>query len=356
MKLRLPSLSTFNRRPFWISLIGGFLMAFFQNTSVVHFDFFDSIPTSITSASTTFETIITPKLQKIQNSFSLHSQSSSVPLAYASGDYDQASAYAVVDLNSGDILAQKNEKDTYAIASLTKIMTAIVALDLADPKEEFVVSERASTMIPTKIGVRVGQQLTLSELLEAAMLTSANDAVQVIAEGINKKYGEDVFVDAMNKKAEILGLQDTHFANPQGFDDVKNYSTVHDLAILTEYALRNYPDIATITQKDYTFLPANDKHTQFDLYNWNGLVGVYPNVKGVKIGSTGKAGKTTIVVAQRGNERIAVILLGAPGILERDLWAAALLDVGFQKVANLPPVNVTELALREKYATWKYFN
>src|SRR5258706_13802462 len=154
--------------------------------------------------------------------------------------------------------------------------------------------------------------MTLAELLHAMLMTSANDAAQVIQDGINTKYHENVFTRAMNEKALFLGLKDSRFDNPQGFDSINNFSSAHDLALLAHYALTNYPLIGKIVQKDYTQLPANQYHKLFDLYNWNGLLDVYPNVYGVKIGNTGRAGTTMVVGSQRAGKDIVVILLGAP--------------------------------------------
>jgi D-alanyl-D-alanine carboxypeptidase len=232
-------------------------------------------------------------------------------------------------------------------------MSAVVALDLADPNETFTVTERAANIIPTKIGVVPGEKMTLHELLQAALLTSANDAVQVIADGIDTKYGEAVFVRSMNEKAKFLQLKNTHFANPQGFDDPGNYSTVEDLAVLSHYAME-YPEIADIAKHDYAFLPATVNHKQFDLPNWNGMIGVYPGAEGIKIGNTGDALYTTAVLAERQGKKVLAVVLGAANTLDRDLKASELLDIGFEKVANLKPVDVTEEQLRAKYATWHY--
>ena len=160
----------------------------------------------------------------------------------------------------------------------------------------------------------------------------------------------------MNEKAAIVGLKNTHFMNPQGFDDSQHYSTVEDLALLTHYALTNYPLIAEIVKKDYVHLEANNTHRQFDLYNWNGLLDVYPNVMGVKIGNTDMAGTTTIVLSEREGKRMLAILLGAPNVLKRDIWTAGLLDMGFEKTKGLQPIEVSESDLAAKYATWKTWN
>jgi D-alanyl-D-alanine carboxypeptidase len=160
----------------------------------------------------------------------------------------------------------------------------------------------------------------------------------------------------MNEKVKFIGLKNSEFSNPQGFDNPHNYSTVEDLAVISNYAVTHYPLLAQIVKKDHEVLSANEYHQEYYLNNWNGLLDVYPNVMGVKIGNTNEAGTTTAVVSERNGKRIVVVLLGAPDILNRDLWASELLDVGFEKTAGLAAISVTENQLRDKYSTWKYFN
>lgn len=298
---------------------------------------------------------IKPYLKKQENNFHLLKQESLVPQVLASSLAESAQAFIVVDLGSGNILEEKNSSQKLPVASLTKIMTAVVALDLAAPNELFEVSLKASEKEPTTIGVVEGERMSLQELLRAALMTSANDATEVVKEGINQKYQQDVFIWAMNYKAQVLNLEKTSFANPQGFDHQKNFSSASDLAVLSAYALKNYPLISEISSQNYQFLPEDQNHKQFDLYNWNGLLGVYPGVFGLKIGNTGQAGYTTVVTAKRDNREVLVVLLKAPGVLERDLWASQLLDLGFEKL-GLTPIGITEADLQDKYSTWKYWN
>lgn len=337
-------------KTFAVSFGAAFLMAVLPHLGV-------TLPSLISPASSIHDPFdgIRAKLEVIPLSFKLKNPTNFIPQAQAAGDYDQAKSYIVVDLNSGQVLAQKDDNEQAAIASITKLMTAIVSLDLAQPSDLFTVSQTASEIQPTKIGVVPGQKMSLEELLNAALMTSANDAAQVVKEGVNTEYTSDIFVKAMNAKAQVLGLKNTHFSNPQGFDIPGNYSSAADLAILAQYALQNYPVISDIVKKDYQFLPANNNHKQYDLYNWNGLLDVYPGTFGVKIGNTDQAGYTTIVASKRGGKTILAVLLGAPGVMERDLWAAELLDIGF-KQEGVDPVNVTKDQLQAKYATWKYWN
>lgn len=299
---------------------------------------------------------ILQKLDAVPNTFTLHSPVSFVPTAQAAQGYENASSYIAVDASTGNIILEKNSTTSFPIASLTKIMSSIVALDLAKPQDELVVSQQAATVEPTTIGVVPGQHMTVDELLHGMLMTSANDAAQAMADGMNQKYNSDIFVKAMNAKATFLGLSQTHFVNPQGFDNAENFSSAHDLAILATYALSHYPEISQIASEDYIQLPATTLHKQFDLYNWNGLLDVYPGVTGVKIGNTDEAGYTTVVESSRSGHTILVVLLGAPGVLQRDMWTSQLLDDAFAKAFSLPAVGITASQLEAKYQTWHYWN
>lgn len=339
-----------NRKKFYVLGIGilSFIL-FFGAIQTYHIYISSPLPAKIDRFY-----LLKPKLKKYFNTYSLKKQQTLISVSYASdtGDYTNAPAYIVVDFDSGEVLAEKNISKKFYIASLTKIMSAIITLDLAQPDEVFTVSSQATHIEPTIIAVSAGEKLTVHELLEATLMTSANDAAAVIQEGIDKKYHGSVFIKAMNEKARFIGLTHTHFENPEGFDSPSHYSSVEDLAILTHYALQNYPEIADIVKKSYDVLPESFMHKEFKLNNWNGLLGVYPGVIGMKIGNTNLAGKTMIVVSNRNGKNILVVLLGSQDIISRDLWTAELLDYAYEKTMSLPPINVTEYDLRVKYQSW----
>lgn len=296
---------------------------------------------------------IQPQLEKKQNNFYLKKQF--IQTVSAGSEYDQAVSYAVVDYDSGQIIASKNLSGRLPMASLTKVMTAVVvALDLAKPSEQFTVTDKAALQIPTKVMLKAGEKFSLENLLQQMLISSANDSAETIKDGVEAKFGTDMFVEAMNLKAQILGLKETHFTNAEGFDSNNHYSSVEDLSVLTVYALKQYPQIAQIVARQFDDLTGGGGDQRFYLNNWNGLLGVYPGAFGVKIGNTQKAGNCTIVASERGGKKIVAVLLGTPGVLERDLWASELLDLGFSRLASLPAVGVTEDQLRQKYSTWKY--
>lgn len=299
---------------------------------------------------------ISPKLKQKENKYSLKKEINLVSQVNAASELDLLPSYVAVDFDSGKVLAEKNLSERVSIASLTKIMTAVVALDLASPEELFTYSENARFQPATRLAFIPGDRLTLEELLNAILLTSANDCAQAIKEGIDEKYNGPVFIRAMNEKAKFLGLKNTHFENPQGFDGREHYSSVHDVAILTHYALTHYPLIAQIVAKQYEELHPTSHHVRYEyLNNWNGLIGVYPGTVGVKIGNTADAGHTTAVMSEREGKKVIAVVLGTAGVLQRDLSAAQLLDIGFSQL-GLSPIEVMEEQLLEKYSTWKYSN
>lgn len=258
-----------------------------------------------------------------------------------------------VNFENGEVYYAYNAQARLPMASITKVMTAMVALDLASMEETYTVSRSATEVEPTVMGAYEGEKLTMRELVEAALLMSANDAAQVLAEGIGKKYqgDEKLFVEAMNEKAKIIGLVNTRFTNPQGYDNLEHYSTCEDIAVMARYALTQYPDIARMVKEKEGRLAQNANHQTFWLPNWNMLIGTYPGADGVKIGNTGEAGHTTVASATREGKRIISCVLGAEGILKRDLAAAELLNIGFSKV-GIAPYPITEDVLRNRIKDW----
>ena len=265
----------------------------------------------------------------------------------------ELSAGMSVNFDTGEAYYTYNGQSRLPIASITKIMTAMVALDLASLDEQFTVYISATEVEPTVMGVYEGERLTTRELVNASLLMSANDAAQVLAEGIGLKYGGDssLFVAAMNEKAKIIGLSNTKFTNPQGYDDLEHYSTCEDLLVMGRYAMTHYPDIVRVVKDKDAVLEQNAHHQKFWLPNWNMLIGTYPGADGIKIGNTGNAKHTTLASASREGKRIMACVLGADGILKRDLAAAELLNIGFSRV-GVAPYPVSEDLLRTRIKDW----
>lgn len=265
----------------------------------------------------------------------------------------KAPHYLVFNLESGKVYLASNAADKISPASFTKLLTGQVALDLSSPDQLLTATKTSVDKVPTTLGLKVGEQLKLSDLLRAAIATSANDAAATIAEGIATQNGLSLpdFISLMNQKAALLKMEGSHFANPDGLDDDAQYSTLVDIAKLVVNTVKNYPEIMAAAASDREDLPESSTHGFYYISNWNGLLGVYPGVFGLKIAYTEDAGNSTIVLSERNKIRLAVIVSGAPTLMDRDQTAAALLDQAFA-AEKIPPANVTEWQLKQHHKVW----
>lgn len=229
----------------------------------------------------------------------------------------------VIDIDTGRILAAKNENEKSEPASITKIMTALIALENADIKKIVTIPSAAAGVEGSSIYIKAGEKYSLEDLLYGLMLRSGNDAATAIA--IDVAGSVDAFVEKMNQKAQELGCTGTHFNNPHGLPDEKHYTTAHDMALITAAALRNDTFVKIVSTKNYTAEPDGAGETR-SWQNKNKLLWQYEGAIGVKTGYTKSAGKTYVGAADRNGIRIAVVVLGA-----KDMWgdAATLLDDAF---------------------------
>lgn len=232
-----------------------------------------------------------------------------------------ATAAAVIDMNSGRILYEKNARVRKAMASTTKIMTAIVAIENADLEEEVTVSKRAAEVRGSVINLRAGEKLKMEELLYGLMLNSGNDAAVAIAEHVGGSVEE--FCEMMNRKAVSLGAVNTHFTSPHGLDMPEHYTTALELANITAYALRNPIFNSLVSKKQMNI-------TNRSLYNTNELLDAYPGVDGVKTGYTGQAGRCLVTSATKNQMRIITVVLGSPTRTARAQSSTNLLNYAFK--------------------------
>jgi serine-type D-Ala-D-Ala carboxypeptidase (penicillin-binding protein 5/6) len=235
-----------------------------------------------------------------------------------------ADAAIVVDGRDGDVMFAKNANERQSIASTTKLMTALLTLDGARQREVFTASDYVAAPVESQIGLRPGERMRVSDLLVALLLESANDAAATLAEGVSGSVDE--FVADMNERAAELGLEDTSYANPIGFDDPLNYSTASDLASLTRELLRR-PRFARVVDMPEAELDSGARPRTID--NRNTLVATHPFVSGVKTGHTLGAGYVLIGSAKgRGGARVISVVMGEPSEAARDSDTLKLLRWG----------------------------
>jgi D-alanyl-D-alanine carboxypeptidase (penicillin-binding protein 5/6) len=234
-----------------------------------------------------------------------------------------AEATILIDARDGTALLQEDPRERHAIASTTKLMTALLALERARPRDVFTAPQYNALPVESKIDLRAGERMTVADLLEALLLESANDAAVTIAEGVADS--RDAFVVEMNARAQELGLSDTGYANPIGLDDPLNYSTARDLASLARRLMRR-PRFAAIVDRPSAVLASGARRRV--VANRNGLVAQYPFVDGVKTGHTREAGHVLVGAAHGRGARVISVVLGEPSEAARDADTLALLRYG----------------------------
>jgi serine-type D-Ala-D-Ala carboxypeptidase (penicillin-binding protein 5/6) len=242
-----------------------------------------------------------------------------------------ARAYLVANGATGELLLDENADARFPIASITKLMTALVTLDHARPGERVTVGRLASSVGESSIHLRRGERLTVRDLLAAALIQSANDATFALAGHV----GPDVrgFVRRMNRKARALGLDDTHFVRPDGLDTPGHLSSAHDVFALARAAMRK-PLIRSLVRRDSARIAGGRS-----LFAWNDLLGEYPGLIGVKTGHTDAAGWCQVAAARRDGLTIYAVILGSPMRARRNADLAKLLTWGFAQYARADVVD-----------------
>ena len=232
----------------------------------------------------------------------------------------------LVDIDTGRILWEHNPHLSLAPASTTKIMTALLTLENLSPDTVITVTPDALNQAgdETKVGLRAGEKLTVRELMYAMLMESANDAATVLA---NDTVGHDRFVGAMNAQVAALGLHDSHFVTSVGLDDPGQRASAYDLAVLGTVVETRFPLMQQITSTTETILPATATHRQYNLYNLNQLLQMFPGAVGIKPGYTGDAGPCEVGMAVRNGHHLVSVLLNAAYAFKQ---TSQLLDWGFR--------------------------
>jgi serine-type D-Ala-D-Ala carboxypeptidase (penicillin-binding protein 5/6) len=252
---------------------------------------------------------------------------------------ERAAAAIVVDVRDGAVMFQKEPDERRQIASATKLMTALLALERTDPDDVFTAPAYNALPAESRINLRKGERMRVDDLLEALLLESANDAAVTLAEGI--AGSRRAFVELMNRRASELGLAGTSYANPIGLDDSANHSTARDLARLSVRLMRR-PSFARVVDRSEAVLESGSRRRVID--NRNTLVASHRFVGGIKTGHTIQAGYVLVGAARRtSGAGVVTVVLGEPSDAAREADTLALLKWGlgrFRSVHALDPERV----------------
>jgi serine-type D-Ala-D-Ala carboxypeptidase (penicillin-binding protein 5/6) len=256
-----------------------------------------------------------------------------------------ARAAIVVDAGTGAVIAGDRVGERLPIASATKLMTALLTLERADLGDVYPASGYEPAPVESQIRLEPGERLAVRDLLVALLLESANDAAVTLAEGV--AGSTESFVAAMNERADELGLDDTSFANPIGFDHPDNYSTASDLARLASRLMRD-ARFRDIVEESSLRLDTGDRPRVVE--NRNELVGEASLVDGIKTGHTLAGGHVLVGSAARGRNRVISVVLGASGEEARDAATLELLRYGLDQFARRRVVRPGETLARAAIA------
>ena len=246
----------------------------------------------------------------------------------------------LIEAETGTVVYSKNADEQRAMASTTKIMTAILTIEAGDLDSEFTVDSYAIRVEGTSMGLQEGDRVSRRDLLYGILLPSGNDAANAAAVSVSGSIGG--FVELMNHKAQELGLASTHFATPSGLDADGHYTTARDLAMLTAYAMKNdiFREIVCCSSAEVEFGNPPYRRT---LYNSNKMLSRYEGAIGVKTGFTDNARRCLVSAAERDGVTLIAVTLNAP-----DDWNdhEKMLNYGFSKVFSYP----LELSCSEQVA------
>ena len=238
----------------------------------------------------------------------LLSETAFVPITAAA---NSASSYCVIDAMTGRVLYEKNAREKRGMASTTKIMTAIVALERANPSDMASVSYNASRTEGSSLYLKPSEKMSITDLVYGLMLNSGNDAAVVLAEHIGGSV--EGFAAMMNETAKKICANSTNFTNPNGLYDEKHYTTAYDLALIARYAMKNETFAQIVSTKKYTAhaVSASGERNIY-LSNHNKLLSMLEGCDGVKTGFTKKTGRCLVSSATRKGQRIICVTLNAP--------------------------------------------
>jgi len=253
----------------------------------------------------------------------------------AEGDPPAVSAPSaiLIEASTGAVLYQRAAEKPRAIASTTKLMTALLTMERARLSDTVSASDYVASPIESRLALRPGEQVSVADLMRGLMLESANDAAVTLAEHVGGSRA--AFVRQMNRRARELGLDDTRYANPIGLDAPGNYSSAHDLARLA-VELRKHRFIRRIADRTSATLSTGDRERT--IRNRNTLLARDPRVNGLKTGHTGLAGYVLVGTRKWGGVTLVSVVLGTSSLAARDQDSLALLKWGERRFEPIEPV------------------
>ena len=243
----------------------------------------------------------------------------------------KAKSSILIEQNTGEVLYEENVDERLPIASVTKVMTMLLIVEAIDAgtisiDDMVQTSSYASIMGGSQVYLKAGEEMSVHDMLKGIAVASGNDASTAMAEFVMGSV--DVFVEAMNRRAQEIGMENTHYMNVHGLDEEGHYSSARDIAILSREILK-HPIIL-----DYTTIWMDSlRNGEFALVNTNKLIRFYSGANGLKTGSTSKAGYCLTASAKRDNMQLITVVLGAENSDDRFAAATKLLDYGFANYA-----------------------
>ena len=251
-----------------------------------------------------------------------------------------AKSAVLMDVATGTVLFEKNAHEALAPASVTKIMTMLLIMEAIDSgslgyDDVVTASEAAAAKGGSQVYLKVGEQMTVSEMLKSIAVSSANDCACAMAEHLSGSEG--AFVDRMNQRAKELGMEDTHFVNCTGLDDgpeaAQHRTSAYDIALMSRELLGKHPDI-----KKYTTIWMDTiRNGAFGLSNTNKLIRFYPGATGLKTGFTSGAGYCLSATAEREGLELIAVTMGCESAKIRNAACKSMLDYGFANYALVSP-------------------
>ena len=245
----------------------------------------------------------------------------------------RAHSWLVQNGDTGEVLASSDAHGRFAIASITKLMTVLVALDRLKLTDIVTVDPNAAAVGQESIYLRGGERISVLELVQASLIQSANNAADALAMAVAPDF--DSFARLMNAKASSLGLKDSHFVRPDGLDATGAYSSAHDVTVIAQEAMK-IPFVRD-TVRQTTAVISGDR----ELHTWNDLLGVVPGVIGVKTGHTNEAGWSQVAAVRSDVGTIYVTILGSPSRTQRNADLQTLLAWGISQYRMVDAMDLT---------------